>query len=427
MLENSNKLIKKITNFDIPENWSKHEMSSLFDFYGGMSFSRDSLSDKGVPYLHYGDIHTSSKTYINVSNELETLPKINIELDKIKRGSLLEDGDVVFVDASEDYAGTSKCVVIENEKGLPYISGLHTIIGKSKNDVLIKDYKKFCFENWDLKRQFAFYVTGISVLGLNKSNLEKLIIPIPPKNEQQEIAKILSVQNESIRIKENILIEKKKQKNYLMQSLLNPKSSNFKRLKGFDDEWKTVRISEVMKNVVRGVAKPSEGYWRLGLRSHGKGTFHQFVDDPSKVSMDTLYKVKKNDFIVNITFAWEHAVAVADDCDEGKLVSHRFPTYEFIYGNVPEFFKQYILRKRFKKQLQDISPGGAGRNRVMSKKDFLNLYILIPGADEQLRIADILFNADKEIEFLEQELEQEKHKKKALMQKLLTGKVRVVI
>ena len=50
-----------------------------------------------------------------------------------------------------------------------------------------------------------------------------------------------------------------------------------------------------------------------------------------------MFRVAANNFIVNITFGWEHAVAITDENDAGKLVSHRFPQYSFNEGKLPEF------------------------------------------------------------------------------------------
>jgi type I restriction enzyme S subunit len=139
-------LVREIKNYKIPQDWHKYEMGKLFNFSGGLSFSRNNLSDRGFPYLHYGDIHTSRKNYLNVKNEMNVLPKLNIPLNDVKKESLLKHGDVVFVDASEDYEGTSKCVVIENSKNVPFVSGLHTIIAKSKDEIVRNNYKKFCYQ-----------------------------------------------------------------------------------------------------------------------------------------------------------------------------------------------------------------------------------------------------------------------------------------
>lgn len=259
--------------------------------------------------------------------------------------------------------------------------------------------------------------------GVDLDALNNFPMPLPSIEEQNQIIKVIKLAEDMV-LKQEQLIEKKKEfKKGLMQKLL----SGEVRFKEFDDKWKKAKLDNYIEPISRECGKPSEGYWRLGLRSHGKGTFHQFVDDPTKVSMDKLYKVKANDLIVNITFAWEHAIAVANSEDEDKLVSHRFPTYEFKENAYSEYFKYYILQSRFREMLVNISPGGAGRNRVMNKKDFLKLEVLIPSYDEQKRIAEVLISSDKEIELLEKELEALKLQKKGLMQRLLTGEVRVKV
>ena len=143
--------------------------------------------------------------------------------------------------------------------------------------------------------------------------------------------------------------------------------------------------------------------------------------------MDKLYEVKENDFIVNITFAWEHAVAIISKEDEGGLVSHRFPTYVIDQKIVSvEFFRHIILQPFFKQMLDNISPGGAGRNRVLSKKDLLKLEISVPSLEEQHSIAEILNTAHQELKQYQEKLKALQQQKKGLMQQLLTGKIRTV-
>ena len=60
-----------------------------------------------------------------------------------------------------------------------------------------------------------------------------------------------------------------------------------------------------------------------------------------------MHRVAAGNFIVNITFGWEHAVAITDKNDAGKLVSHRFPQFSFAEGMVPEFFRYVIVDEKF--------------------------------------------------------------------------------
>lgn len=183
-------------------------------------------------------------------------------------------------------------------------------------------------------------------------------------------------------------------------------------------DWNLGKLSDVIVNKQRPVPKPDKPYWRLGIKSWAKGTFHMFVENPDEVNMEELYVVHKNDLIVNITFAWEHAIAIAKNNDEGLLVSHRFPTYEFQKNQIPEFYKAVISQQYFKEMLENISPGGAGRNRVLNKKDFLNLPCYIPPTEEQEKIAKILSRFDIIIEKCEKEVEEYKNLKKTCLSKM---------
>jgi type I restriction enzyme S subunit len=183
--------------------------------------------------------------------------------------------------------------------------------------------------------------------------------------------------------------------------------------------WEIGILQDIVHLETRPVPKPDKPYWRLGLLSHAKGTFHELVENPETVHMDELYLVKDKDLIVNITFAWEHAIALAGKKDDGMLVSHRFPTYVFSKKMSPVFFEAVIKQKFFKELLVNISPGGAGRNRVMNKAFFLKLPCFIPPYSEQQKIAEILYACDAVIKLKEQLLAEKWKQKKWLLENLL--------
>jgi type I restriction enzyme S subunit len=172
--------------------WEVKTFGELFNFSGGYSASREQLSSEGHCYLHYGDIHKSSKTFVDVRAEYQDIPKLDISLSRVSPGSLLNDGDVVFVDASEDDAGTSKHVIVVNKEKRPFISGLHTIVAKSKTSELAHEYRRYCFQTKAIREQFLFYSVGTKVSGISKSNIPKLKLPVPSVPEQATIAGVLS-------------------------------------------------------------------------------------------------------------------------------------------------------------------------------------------------------------------------------------------
>lgn len=281
---------------------------------------------------------------------------------------------------------------------------------------LEKTYLKFVIEN---------AVKYLPDLGYSRyfSELKNIVITFPSKTEQKAIAKVLSMADTVIHTTDKLIAQKEQRKKWLMQNLLSGKI----RLKGFEKtKWEMQPLEYFINPIVREVPKPNTPYLGIGLRSHGKGTFLKHNEQPEKNSMDNFYVVRPNDLIVNITFAWEQAIAIVRPEDDGALASHRFPTYTFIEDKGhPDFFRFYILQPRMKFMLQMISPGGAGRNRVMSKSDFIKLEFLLPDYKEQTAIAQVLHAADKEISLLKAKAEKLREKKKGLMQQLLTGKIRI--
>ncbi len=200
--------------------WEVKPLGDLFNFSGGFTASRDQLASEGYCYLHYGDIHTSKKSFVNVRAEYQDIPKLDIPLRKASSVSLLDDGDVVFVDASEDDEGTSKHVVIINPDAIPFISGLHTIVAKSKTDGLDHQFRRYCFQTPAVKSQFRFFAVGTKVSGISKINIVKVTLPVPSVPEQSAIAAILSDMDAEIDAIEAKLAKTRQLKQGMMQELL---------------------------------------------------------------------------------------------------------------------------------------------------------------------------------------------------------------
>ncbi len=194
------------------------------------------------------------------------------------------------------------------------------------------------------------------------------------------------------------------------------------RFPGFAGDWEERKLGEVMERYKKPVATPHTGYNRLGIRSHAKGTFHNYVEAGEELETAQMYEVVANNFIVNITFAWEQAVAITDKADTGKLVSHRFPQFQFIAGNIPHFFKYVIADPRFKYHLGLASPGGAGRNRVLNISEMLKYVVRVPAREEQEQIGNFLGKVDENILFYQRKLTHLQAKKKSLLQKMFPKK-----
>lgn len=190
------------------------------------------------------------------------------------------------------------------------------------------------------------------------------------------------------------------------------------RFKGFNDEWETKNLSEILIRFYNPVTTPLNGYARLGIRSHAKGTFYTYIKKGEELKTGQLYRVKKDVFIVNITFAWEQAVAITNKLDANKLVSQRFPQFNFLENMFPPFFKNIINTEKFKYHLWFSSPGGAGRNRVLNINEMLKFLVIIPVFKEQQKLSSFFDKIDTLISKKQMKLEKIKALKQTLLKKM---------
>ncbi len=250
--------------------------------------------------------------------------------------------------------------------------------------------------------------------GVDMDALKGFPLPLPPLPEQRKIAEILQTWDEAFeKLRRQVELREKQ-----YRGLRN-------RLIEWTGEGSTT-LKEMIQPVQRPVPRPSSSYTALSIRSHGKGTFARVIEDPDSVAMDTLFEVRAGDIIVNITFAWEGAIALVPPEHNGHLVSHRFPTFVPQTRKVNDRFLRHALRtSRFTHLLGLVSPGGAGRNRVLNKRDFLNLEVPCPPLEHQEAIAATLDAAELQIQQTVELRAALQRQKRGLMQKLLTGEWRV--
>ena len=177
-------------------------------------------------------------------------------------------------------------------------------------------------------------------------------------------------------------------------------------------------MGDIVNEYSDPIQTPHDGYVRLGIRSHGKGTFYSYVKPGQELGTAQMHKVATDKLIVNITFAWEHAVAVTDENDAEKLVSHRFPQFSLSEIICPKFLHYLILDGRFRHHLWLSSPGGAGRNRVLKIPEMLEYKMQIPSVDEQRQIAYTLCRLDNLITLHQRKYDKLVNVKKAMLEKM---------
>lgn len=400
-----NPLLRKKT---FPSDWEVKHFEEVADI-DRECLNGSTPKDYEFEYISLSDVSSDDLKFETTKQIFATAPS--------RARRIVKKGDILMSTVRPNLQGFT--LIRDEAINLIASTGFAVITATKCNNEFLYQY---LFSS-EISRQFHHLLVGTNYPAINSSDIRKLKLVVPSIQEQKAIAHILSLIDLAINKNNSLLNKKESQKKWLMQKLLNGE----KRLRGFEKQkWKIRLLQDILIPVSRPIEKPESRFLALGIRSHGKGTFLKQDFEPEKIEMETLFVVRENDLIVNITFAWEGAIAIVRKQDDGALVSHRFPTFTFNKDvAVIDFFRHFILQQKFKYLLDSISPGGAGRNRVLSKKDFLKLEVKIPTLEEQIAIANLLQTADKEIQLLMLKTKKLQEQKRGLMQQLFTGKKRI--
>jgi type I restriction enzyme S subunit len=134
-----------------------------------------------------------------------------------------------------------------------------------------------------------------------------------------------------------------------------------------------------------------QDYQEIGIRSFGKGVFHKGAVSGAALGSKRVFWVKPGDLLLNNVFAWEGAIAVAENDQDGLIGSHRFMTYVVDRRRAdPHYLLYYLLSDPGLELIRRASPGSAGRNRTLGIKAFESLAIPLPAIEVQHQIASRL-------------------------------------
>ncbi len=307
----------------------------------------------------------------------------------------------------------------KNQEMTMYVDGKYTV----NNHAHVLRGTELCETKWfyyayQHKSLFdAITRQGAGRYKLTKEALIKLSLQCPPIEEQKKIISILNTQDKVIKLKEKRLAEKQRQKKYLMQQLLTGK----KRLPGFYGAWSFPKAKELFQSVSD---KDHNGDLAVLSSTQDRGIVpRDEVDIDIKYdacSLANYKKVSKGNFVISLRSfqgGIEYSTYTGLVSPAYTVLSSR---KEISDGYYKQFFKSTDYINRLNVAVYGIRDG-----KQISYEDFGRLRIPYPPIKEQDAIAEVLSTADHEIDLLQQDIEQEKQKKKALMQLLLTGIVRV--
>jgi type I restriction enzyme, S subunit len=304
------------------------------------------------------------------------------------------------------------------------------------NGIISPDYRVFKLAHAESDVQFLLYILqlsytqriffkhgkGVSMLGrwrLPAENFKNFLIPIPPKEEQTQIAAFLDYKLAKI----DRFILKKTQ---LLALYIERRKSLTRQIIN-SDSVQLLRLSSITDSVQRQIERfDDEFYTPIGLYNRGRGIFHKEQTLGKDLGDSSFCYLQEGDVVLSGQFAWEGAVALANSNDENCVASHRYPILNCNLEIIrPEYLFSFFTISEGHSLLDHHSRGSAGRNRPLNPRYLIKEKVPVPSIALQEEVSEMFKSENHLKSIINREIALVEEYKTALIAKAVTGKIDV--
>lgn len=409
-------MVPKLRFKEFCGEWEEKRLGDVFKFMPTNSFSRNDLNyiEGDIYNIHYGDIHMIYPTITDAQKE--TFPYINREKKLDVCSELLcEDGDVLLADASEDYDDIGKAIEIINVGDKKIVSGLHTIFMKDYKKIYANKFRGFMMNSNSVRKQIKVLAAGAKVLGISKSNISKVKMPLPSLPEQTKIADFLSTVDEKIQNQKDKITHLENIKKGFMQKIFSRKI-RFKDDGGEEfPEWEEKKLGEFIvgfneKSIIE------KQYPILTSSSKGLMLQKEYFKDRQVTTKNNIgYNILPRGYITyrNRSDSGKFTFNLNNIIDKG-IISYFYPVFKLKGMNT--VFGLVYMNNYLDKQIKIESVGTS--QLVLSINKLKQMNIKVPCLEEQQKIANFLSSFNEKISIEKEILGHLKQLKKGLLQQM---------
>ena len=326
--------------------------------------------------------------------------KVSVDREDYKQ-YILEENDFLFARTG---ASVGKTYLYNKKDGVLVFAGYLIKVKPNQNRLNSLFLKYYCQSEayWDFVRASS-QRTGQP--GINSKEYGNIKLLLPPIEEQKRIAEILSLCDDIINNIIKLLEKKEEYKKAVMQKIFTGEV----RFNGFTEEWKTKKLSDISRSIRTGKLDAN------AMEENGQYRFYTCAKEYYKINS---YAFDGEALLISGNGAYVGYVHYYN----GKFNAYQ-RTYVLMDFTEDIMYIKYYLDKYLKERIRKEKNEGNTPYIVLST--LTDMKIKVPSLEEQKKISEFLKVLDDDIENLKKLLELYKLKKKCIMNKLLTGEVRV--
>lgn len=427
---------------EIPNHWAMSKLRYLFDFSKGLSITKENLQDEGIPCVNYGEVH--SKYGFEVDPRKHPLKCVSENYLKTSENALLNKGDFVFADTSEDLKGSGNFThLVGNEQ---IFAGYHTVIARPY-DAFSSRFYAYLFDSKEFRSQIQLAVKGVKVFSITQAMLRSADAWLPSPDEQIHIANFLDHETakiDTLIAKQEKLIELLKEKRQAVISHAVTKGLNPDvKMKDSGVEWLGQVPKHWVKTKIKYVAELTPKKSELTYQENQLCTFvpmeklklGTLVTDEEKLISEVIggytYFEDGDVLLAKVTPCFENKNMVVA---QGLKNGIGFGSSEiYVLRTNQKIFAQFLYFRLQEDVFMELGAGAmtgaGGLKRVPS--DFLsNFEFALPSLDEQKEICDFILAIQSKYDDLSSKAESAiqlmQERRTALISSAVTGKINVM-
>jgi len=414
---NASKKTKSTPAGEIPVDWGCVRLEQVAVIQTGLSKSAQRQGKSvQMDYLRVANVQDG---YLDLSEIKQIAVPIDaVERYRVRPGDLLltEGGDFDKLGRGALWRGQLKDCVHQN----------HIFVVRSAAEYLDARFLAYQTQGQRGRNYFqSCSKQSTNLASINSTQLRQFPAMLPPLSEQRKIVDVLAIQEESINILDALIEAHEQRKKALMQQLL----TGARRLSGCQQPWVRRRFVELLEPHDRYVEFDDvHTYSLVSIRRRSGGVFFRESLRGSEIKTKVMKRVHTGDFLISRMQVVHGALGmVRTECD-GMYASDSYDVFTVTDAHLLHMpFLDWMSRLRSFWHLAYISSHGVHIEKMTFKlSDFLQEKITLPSdIEEQRQIIAILDTAASEITLLRQQRTALDLQKRGLMQRLLTGKIRV--
>ena len=390
----------------IPSDWETSKLLEKCLLLNGLTYTPENVHTQGLLVLRSSNIQNGKLCFDD-----------NVYVDcHVSNEKYIYKNDIIVCVRNGSSALIGKCAIAKNDLHATFGAFMALLRG---ND---NEYVFQLLQEGSIQKKLKNN-SGATINQITKKDFESVFIPLPSEKERLAISTALADTDELIENLEKLVEKKKAIKQGTMQALLTGK----KRLPGFSGEWKEHTIGKcgyLQKGSINPQTEPEKYFTEYSMPAFDS------TRSPAKVQGKTMHSnrtvISGKVLLFNKLNVRQKRIWLVESCEANAVCSAEFLPYSSDVIDL-KLLSQILFTDKVTNEFIGMSTGSSNSQKRITPKAFLDYTLFLPtDIEEQKALATVFNDMDNEIIQLETQLEKYRLLKQGMMQKLLTGEIRLV-